>query len=126
MILAIYEEIEDLACKRQRVGGNYQFMDTIQNNEVDNMVQHPPIIEARGDVEILVNPRCSKVSGSIEKCLLQCQIVSTEIMTIYMEEEGPSSVVENQTNLYVSSAITLANITSKYRSMPYAGLLKVD
>jgi hypothetical protein len=32
MILALYEVVEDLACKKQRLGGEYHFMCTIQNN----------------------------------------------------------------------------------------------
>ena len=33
MILALYEEVEDLARKQQHLGGEYHFMDTIQSND---------------------------------------------------------------------------------------------
>ena len=52
------------------------------------MVSQPPTIETGRYVEILVDPpSCSRVSGTSEECLLQSQIVSIKIMTIYMTRE---------------------------------------
>ena len=43
MNVALYKEVEDLAYKRQSHIGRYHLMDTIQSNEVEDMVpQHPP------------------------------------------------------------------------------------
>ena len=51
-------------------------MDTIQSNEVKDMVLQPPTIEIGGYDEIPSNPpSCSRVSGSSEECPLQFQIV---------------------------------------------------
>ena len=45
---ALYKEVEDLACKQHCIGGEYHFMDTIQSNEVKDMVPHPPTLESGG------------------------------------------------------------------------------
>ena len=39
MIPALYEEVEDLACKRQRLGGKYHIMDTIQSNDCVRFIE---------------------------------------------------------------------------------------
>ena len=50
------------------------------------MVQRPSIVEIGGNNEILVDPPShSRVSGSSEECLLQSQIVTTEVMAMYIE-----------------------------------------
>ena len=67
MISAHYEEVEDLACKQQHLGGEQHFMDTIQSNGIDDMVPQPPIVESDGYDEIPANPpsysRLSSSSG---------------------------------------------------------------
>ena len=40
MIPALYEEVEDFACKRQRLEGVY----SNQSNEAEDMVQHPELL----------------------------------------------------------------------------------
>ena len=68
MIHALYKEVENLACNRHRLGGEYHFIDTIQSNEVEDMVQQPPTVEIGGYDEIPTDPpSCSKVSGSNEE-----------------------------------------------------------
>ena len=56
MIHALYEEVEDLACKRQCLGGEYHFMNTIQCNEVKDVMRQPPIIDTSGYNEIPADP----------------------------------------------------------------------
>ena len=71
MILAVYEEVEDLDCKRQYLEGEYHIMDTIQSNEVEDMVSQPPIVETGGYNKIPSDPPSySRVSSSSEECLL--------------------------------------------------------
>ena len=66
-------------------------MDTIQSNEVKNMMSQPPTFKIGGYDEILAYPSYySKISGSSEECLLQSQIVSTEVMPMYIEKEVKS------------------------------------
>ena len=85
MIPALYEEVEDFACKQQRLEGVY----LNQSNEVENMVQHPLIVDIGGNNEILADPPSySRVSGSSEENLLQSQIVTIEVMAMYIEGEG--------------------------------------
>ena len=47
MNVALYKEVEDLAYKRQSHIGRYHLMDTIQSNEVEDMVPQipPPFVE---------------------------------------------------------------------------------
>ena len=88
MIPTLYEEVENLACKRQRLEGEYHFMNINQSNEIKDMVPQPPTIEIGRYYEIPADsPSCSRVSGSSEECMLQSQIVSAEVMTMYMEGE---------------------------------------
>ena len=56
MIHALYNKLEDLAWKQQRLRGEYYFMHTIQCNEVHDMVPQPPIVETGEYDEILVAP----------------------------------------------------------------------
>jgi hypothetical protein len=56
IILALYEEVEDLACKWQRVGGENHFMNAIQSNKVEDMVPQPPTVKIVRYNEILANP----------------------------------------------------------------------
>ena len=52
MIPILYEEVEDLACKQQYLGDEYHFMDTIQSNEVEDMVLQPPTVEQMKSMQI--------------------------------------------------------------------------
>ena len=40
MIHSFYKEVEDLACKRQHLGGEYHFMDTIHNNDCVRLIKN--------------------------------------------------------------------------------------
>ena len=52
MIFVLYKEVENLACKRQHRRGEFYFMDTIQSNELENMVPRLLTIETNGYDEI--------------------------------------------------------------------------
>ena len=68
MIPTLYKEVEDLACKRQYLGGEYYFMNIISSNEVEDMVPQPPTVETGGYNEIPTDPpSCSRISGSSEE-----------------------------------------------------------
>lgn len=86
MIPALEDDVEDLASKRQRLGGGQEFTDN--GHMHDDVVPDftPTEIGASDEMNILP-PSCSRVSDESEDSLLQSQTVSTEVMAMYREGE---------------------------------------
>lgn len=52
------------------------------------MVSQPPNVEIGGCPEILAkSPFCSRVIGASEEYMIRSQIISTKVITMYMEGE---------------------------------------